>query len=71
MESKHIHTPLTKEEIRLLSAGESVLLTGTVYTARDAAHARMAELMKNGRPLPNWMDRSFIMPDRRRLRRER
>ncbi len=60
MELKHIHTPLTKEVIRSLSAGEPVLLTGTVYTARDAAHARLAELMSRNKPLPMDLDGQII-----------
>ncbi len=44
MERK-ITTPLTKEVISSLHAGDSVLLTGTIYTARDAAHKRMAEAL--------------------------
>ena len=39
---KRITTPLTKDKIKELKAGDSVLLTGTIYTARDAAHERMA-----------------------------
>ena len=51
MERK-ITTPLTKEVISSLHAGDSVLLTGTIYTARDAAHKRMAEALAQGKPLP-------------------
>ncbi len=45
-------TPLSEEVIEQLEAGDSVLLSGTVYTARDAAHARLIELLRQGRPLP-------------------
>lgn len=45
-------TPLTSEAIEQLHAGDSVLLTGTVYTARDAAHARLIELINQGQKLP-------------------
>lgn len=45
-------TPLTREALAPLKAGDTVLLSGTVYTARDAAHARMAEDLDAGRPLP-------------------
>lgn len=45
-------TPLTDDAICLLHAGDSVLLSGVVYTARDAAHARLVELLKQGKPLP-------------------
>ena len=49
---KKIQLPLTKEIIRGLKTGDSVLLTGIVYTARDAAHKRMAETLEKGEPLP-------------------
>lgn len=45
-------TPLGDEDIRRLRAGDSVLLSGVVYTARDAAHARMIEALRKGEPLP-------------------
>lgn len=45
-------TPLTTEKVESLHAGDSVLLSGVVYTARDAAHARLVELLKQGKPLP-------------------
>ena len=51
-ELRIIKTPLTEEVICSLSAGETVLLSGTIITARDAAHARMAELLKQGKKLP-------------------
>ena len=38
-----LHTPLTKADLAPLKAGDTVLLSGVVYTARDAAHARMME----------------------------
>jgi len=45
-------TPLVESEIERLNAGDRVLLSGVVYTARDAAHARLAELLRKGNPLP-------------------
>jgi len=45
-------TPLTREALAPLKAGDTVLLTGTVYTARDAAHARMDEALNRGESLP-------------------
>ncbi len=45
-------TPLTREQLSPLKAGDTVLLSGTVYTARDAAHKRLAELLDAGDPLP-------------------
>lgn len=45
-------TPLSDSDIEQLAAGDQVLLTGTVYTARDAAHARLVDLVREGKPLP-------------------
>jgi fumarate hydratase subunit beta len=45
-------TPLTKDSIRCLKAGDEVLLTGTIFTARDAAHQRLYALIRAGRRLP-------------------
>ncbi len=49
---KKIHAPLVSEEIKELRAGDYVYITGTVYTARDAAHKRMEEALNQGNPLP-------------------
>ncbi len=49
---KHITVPFDKETVRELKAGDYVYLTGTIYTARDAAHKRMYEALQNGDPLP-------------------
>ena len=51
-EKKRITTPFTAEQARLLRAGDSVLITGTIYTGRDAAHKRLVELLDAGKPLP-------------------
>ena len=45
-------TPCTAQDLAPLKAGDTVLLSGVVYTARDAAHARMMELLDQGKPLP-------------------
>ena len=47
-----LKTPLSKQDLAPLKAGDTVLLSGVVYTARDAAHARMMELLDKGEPLP-------------------
>ena len=47
-----INTPLEKKIIEMLSAGDMVYITGTIYTARDAAHKRMAETLEAGKELP-------------------
>lgn len=48
----NLETPLTKEKLKPLRAGDTVLLSGTIYTARDAAHARLFELLEKGNALP-------------------
>ena len=50
--SKILHAPLLAEEIKGLRAGDSVLLSGTIYTGRDAAHKRLAAMIAAGEPLP-------------------
>lgn len=49
---RHIMLPLTEELARSLRAGDRVLVTGTVYTSRDAGHKRMCEALAKGEPLP-------------------
>ena len=49
---KHLKMPLDRDEIKDLKAGDRVLLSGVVYTARDAAHKRMTEQFKGGKPFP-------------------
>nr|WP_330054479.1 Fe-S-containing hydro-lyase [Ruminococcus sp.] len=50
--TKRITLPITEEAIADLHAGDSVLLTGTILTGRDAAHKRLYELIEKGEPLP-------------------
>lgn len=50
--NKNITLPLKKEDIENLKAGDFVFFTGTIYTARDAAHKRMDEALSNGEELP-------------------
>ena len=45
-------TPLTTEQAKTLTAGDSVLITGVIYTARDAAHKRLVEAAQRGEKLP-------------------
>ena len=47
-----INTPLTREAVRNLKAGDSCLISGVIYTARDAAHKRLCELVAQGKELP-------------------
>lgn len=48
MEEKRITLPLTAELAKTLHAGDRVLLTGTIYTSRDAGHKRMCEALAKG-----------------------
>ena len=49
---KHITAPITKDTAKSLHAGDYVYVTGTIYTARDAAHKRMDEALDRGEELP-------------------
>ena len=49
---KHINAPISKKVAETLKSGDYVYITGTIYTARDAAHKRMDEAMKEGENLP-------------------
>ena len=60
MEIKQIHTPLTEDQIKGLKAGDQVRISGTIYTARDAAHAKMAEALEKGQPLPMELEGALI-----------
>lgn len=53
-------TPVTKEMLAPLKAVDTVLLSGTVYTARDAAHKRMMDLLDTGQPLPFPVEGSAV-----------
>ena len=57
---KIIHAPVLKEEIKKLKSGDSVYITGTIYTARDAAHKRMYEALLAGEELPINMEGNLI-----------
>ena len=50
--AKRITVPLTRDAARQLRAGDSCLLSGTIYTARDAAHKRLCALVAEGKELP-------------------
>lgn len=49
---RRIETPLNEELVKSLRAGDNVLLSGVIYTARDAAHKRLVELLEDGKELP-------------------
>ncbi|MBN1780239.1 Fe-S-containing hydro-lyase [bacterium] len=58
---QHIITPpLTEESCMRLMAGDSVLIRGSIYTARDAAHQRMVQCLERGEPLPVSLDGQII-----------
>ena len=55
-----ITAPLTREAARQLKAGDSCLISGVIYTARDAAHKRLCELAAQGKPFPMEMQDAVI-----------
>ena len=57
---KYINVPLTAETAASLRAGDYVYLSGTIYTARDAAHKRMYEALERGEKLPLDMKNNVI-----------
>ena len=57
---KRIETPITREAARALKSGDAVLLSGVIYTARDAAHKRLCELAEQGKPLPIDIENATI-----------
>ncbi len=57
---RHILAPINKEELADLKAGDYVYITGTIYTARDAAHKRMQETLDRGEPLPIELQNNLI-----------
>ena len=57
---KHINAPISDETAASLRAGDYVYITGIIYTARDAAHKRMAEALAKGEKLPIDMKNNII-----------
>lgn len=57
---KHIKAPVTDEDAASLKAGDYVYITGTIYTARDAAHLCMYEALGRGEPLPVALAHNII-----------
>jgi len=49
---KRIYAPLSEDDVRQLEAGDVVLVNGTIFAARDAAHKRLIEMLDAGEPLP-------------------
>jgi len=52
MEKIRLTPPLSEDEVRKLRVGDQVLISGTIYSARDAAHARLVRLLEEGKELP-------------------
>ena len=59
-ESIRLETPLSESEVRRLRAGDRILISGAVYTARDAAHKRMVEAIEAGKELPFELEGQII-----------
>ena len=57
---RHIKAPLNDDEVKILKAGDYVYLTGTVYTARDAAHKRLYEALQRGEDIPLELQNNII-----------
>ena len=57
---RYMQAPLDKEEVKALEAGDYVYITGTIYTARDAAHLRMSEALDRGEELPIDLNNNII-----------
>lgn len=57
---RYMQAPLDKEEVKALDAGDYVYITGTIYTARDAAHLRMSEALDRGEELPIDLNNNII-----------
>jgi len=60
MEKRKIQVPFVKKELKNLKSGDYICLTGTIYTARDAAHKRLFESMLKGEELPIALDNNII-----------
>lgn len=57
---RHILAPINKDELANLRAGDYIYITGTIYTARDAAHKRMQETLDRGEALPIELQNNLI-----------
>ncbi|MEW5783833.1 MAG: Fe-S-containing hydro-lyase [Bacillota bacterium] len=60
MELKRLRAPLSDADVLQLKAGDNVLINGVIYTARDAAHKKLVELMEKGEALPIDLTGQFI-----------
>lgn len=60
MDIVELYTPFTHEKARSLKTGQRVLITGTIYTARDAAHKRLVAMLDAGEPIPFALENQII-----------
>ncbi len=58
--TKKLQPPLSEADVRLLKAGDEVLISGVIYTARDMAHKRLCEAIEAGRELPFQLEGAII-----------
>ena len=59
-QKKKLQPPLTEADVRLLKAGDEVLISGAIYTARDMAHKRLCEAIEAGEELPFQLEGAII-----------
>ena len=57
---KYINAPISDEDAKSLHSGDYVYITGTIYTARDAAHKRMYEALQNGQEVPMPLKNNIV-----------
>lgn len=60
MAKKYLTAPLSNDDIENLEIGDQVFITGTIYTARDAAHKKLVDLLAEGKDLPIELDGQII-----------
>ena len=60
MMDRHIKAPLNDDEVKILKAGDYVYISGTIYTARDAAHKRMYEALQNRQEVPMPLKNNIV-----------
>ena len=60
MMDRHIKAPLNDDEVKMLKTGDYVYISGTIYTARDAAHKRMYEALQNGQEVPMPLKNNIV-----------
>ena len=61
MSEKYINTPVTEQDIESLETGDMVYISGTIYTARDAAHKRLYEAIQAHQEIPVELKDNIIL----------